>query len=337
MALLVLLLSLAGTPAVLWGRAEGRSAAQAEKAPAATPAPAEPAVTPAPAAQPTPAAAQEKPAESAEKAAEAPPLCTDCHEDQGKSFPGNPHNRIPGALAKDAGSAACIACHGVGTKHMESSGEDKSDIRVFKGRAGADFCVTCHVSDKIHASFKTGIHASTETVNCLSCHSVHTPDSKTPHLLVKPPTELCSSCHPAQAASFKKPYAHRLGRGGMECSTCHDPHGLPVTQGLRLTRAGEQPCLTCHAEKRGPFVFEHVNNVVGKCTTCHEPHGSSNPKRLIRSQVQFLCLECHSTLTAGVIGSQPPSIHDLTQPRWRNCTVCHVAVHGSNLSPQLFK
>jgi DmsE family decaheme c-type cytochrome len=304
----------------LWGRAEERNSGQTEK-PAAT--------------QATPAAPQEKPAATAAKA-EAAAACTDCHEDQGKSFPGNPHNRIPAAMGKDAG-AACVACHGVGTKHMESSGEDKSDIRVFKGRAGAEFCVSCHVSDQIHASYKAGIHASTETVNCVSCHSVHTPEPKTPHLLVKTPTALCETCHPAQAASFKKPYAHRLGRGGMECSTCHDPHGKPIDKGLRLTRAGEMPCLTCHAEKRGPFVFEHVNNVVGTCTSCHEPHGSSNPKRLIRAQVQFLCLECHSTLTPGVIGSQPPSIHDLTQARWRNCTVCHTAVHGSNLSPQLFK
>src|SRR5215472_5092465 len=97
-ALLVLLLSLAGTPAMLWGRSEARGAGQAEK----------------------PAAAQEKPAPAA-ATAEAAAACTDCHEDQGKSFPGNPHNRIPAAMGKEPGSAACVACHGVGTKHMESS------------------------------------------------------------------------------------------------------------------------------------------------------------------------------------------------------------------------
>jgi DmsE family decaheme c-type cytochrome len=279
------------------------------------------------------------PADKPEKK-ETPPLCVDCHEDQGKTFPGNPHTRIPGASWKKsvADNKACESCHGPGVKHMDSSGEDKSDIRVFHGRAGADFCVTCHVSNQEHASFKAGIHANTEAVNCLTCHSVHKSEPKTPHLLTKVPSALCETCHPAQVSSFRnKPFAHRIGRGGMECTSCHDPHGRAGQKGLRLTRAGEMPCVTCHAEKRGPFVFEHVNAVVGDCTSCHEAHGSSNPKRLIRARVDRLCLECHSTLTAGLLGSQPPSFHNVSLPRYQNCTTCHTAIHGSNLSPALLK
>jgi len=284
-----------------------------------------------------PAYAQTPPpkAENAEAAA-----CTDCHDQQGKTFPGNPHTRIPGANfgKPGGGNAACSSCHGSGAKHMESSGEDKSDIRILRGRKGAEFCVTCHASDKAHASYQTGIHASSEAVNCLSCHSVHSPEPKAAHLLVKTPLELCDSCHPAQTASFRnKPFAHRIGKGGMECASCHDPHGLPKDKGLRLTRVGEPPCLTCHSEKRGPFVFEHVNGVVGTCTTCHDPHGSSNNKRLVRARVGELCLECHSALTTATLGSQPPAFHNFSLPRWQNCTTCHVAVHGSNVSPRLFK
>jgi DmsE family decaheme c-type cytochrome len=285
-----------------------------------------------------PASAQTPPPK-AEKA-EAAAACTDCHDQQAKTFPGNPHTRIPGAPfgKPETPNAACNACHGEGAKHMASSGEDKSDIRVLKGRKGADFCLTCHTSTQIHASYQTGIHASSEAVNCLSCHSIHSSEPKTAHLLVKKPSEVCATCHPAQAASFvNKPFAHRLGRGGMECSSCHDPHGLAKDKGLRLTRAGELPCLNCHAEKRGPFVFEHVNGVVGNCLTCHENHGSSNNKRLIRARVANLCLECHSTLTTATLGSQPPAFHNISLPRYQNCTTCHVAVHGSNLSPRLFK
>lgn len=326
-ATIVLLFALIGVPAILWGRADEKQAAK----------PAVPAqVVPAQIAQ----TIQTPPAGQPSEKKEASPVCTDCHEDQGKSFPGNPHNRIPGVAMGKAGSenVACVACHGSGTKHMESSGEDKSDIRIFHGRAGADFCLTCHTSDKERASFKMGIHASTETVNCLSCHSVHTPEPTSPHLLVKKPSELCASCHTTEAASFRnKPFAHRLGRGGMECTSCHDPHGRPTENGLRLTRTGEMPCVSCHSEKRGPFVFEHVNNVVGKCTTCHDAHGSSNPKRLIRARVEQLCLECHSTLTATTLGPQPPSFHNISLPRYQNCTTCHTAVHGSNLSPLLLK
>jgi predicted CXXCH cytochrome family protein len=71
--------------------------------------------------------------------------------------------------------------------------------------------------------------------------------------------------------------------------------------------------------------------------SCHEPHGSTNPMALTRPRVDQLCLECHSLIEGGTFGSQPPSFHDLRSPRYRNCTTCHVAVHGSNTSPMLLK
>ena len=77
--------------------------------------------------------------------------------------------------------------------------------------------------------------------------------------------------------------------------------------------------------------------VAGDCRACHEPHGSSNPMALKRSRVDQLCLECHSPIEGGTLGPQPPAIHDLFSPRYRNCTTCHVAIHGSNTSPALLK
>lgn len=281
--------------------------------------------------------------------AEAPPLCIDCHEDEGKAFPANPHSwksrtgkKAAAAAAPLPTNTACQSCHGDGAKHMETSGEDKSDIRVFVGRKAADFCTTCHTESTSHASFTTGMHASSEAVNCMSCHSMHHPDPKSAHLNVKTPQALCQTCHPTVAATMReKPFTHRPVNGVMECISCHDPHGRPGRESLKLTRSGELPCLSCHSEKRGPFVFEHPTGLAvdsaTDCLRCHEPHGSSNPKQLIRAHVEQLCLECHSRITANTLGSQPPSIHNLSLPRWRNCTTCHVAIHGSNLSPTLFK
>jgi len=150
---------------------------------------------------------------------------------------------------------------------------------------------------------------------------------------------LCATCHGTQAASFRnKPYAHRIGRAGMECSSCHEPHGRPGRESLALTRAGETPCLGCHFEKRGPYVFQHAAGVAGDgCIACHEAHGSSNPKMLKRATVAQLCIECHSPIAAGTLGSQPPSFHNLSLPRFQNCTTCHVAVHGSNRDSQLLR
>jgi DmsE family decaheme c-type cytochrome len=91
-------------------------------------------------------------------------------------------------------------------------------------------------------------------------------------------------------------------------------------------------CTRCHREKEGPFVFEHAVLKVKDCQSCHEPHGSNNPKMLVRSTVRTLCLECHSA-SSNVLNSQPPSFHNVRLPRYQNCTICHVKIHGSNSSP----
>ena len=322
--------STVGGIAAVWSLAIGASAlvALAQAPPAPTPAP-------------TPAAAPK-----AAAAVDEAPLCASCHEDEPKSFAHNPHNHpiaAPKGQKWDA-TARCQSCHGEATKHMESSGEDKSDLRVFKTSNAYDFCTTCHRESQAHASFRTGIHANSETVSCATCHSIHHADAKTAHLNTKPTHDLCQSCHPSVAAMLReKPFTHRPVNNVMECTSCHDPHGRQGRESLKLTRAGELPCLSCHSEKRGPFVFEHppalASDGATACLKCHEPHGSSNPKMLVRSQVQQVCLECHSQIPIGstTMGSQPPSFHNIALPRYRNCTTCHVAVHGSNLSPQLLK
>ena len=292
------------------------------------------------AAQDTPPTPTPAPAAAEAATAEPAALCGDCHEDQSKAFPANPHARLPKQWRPTAAkpNALCESCHGDGAAHIESGGE-KPLIRGFQTRADADTCLSCHLPRGDHSGLRGGIHTNSEAVRCTTCHSVHSPVAKAPRLLKKEPVPLCASCHPVQTSSLQtKPFAHRLGRGGLDCTTCHDPHGRPGKESLKKTRDGELPCLDCHAEKRGPFVYEHPpSGLVGDCTTCHQPHGSTNPKQLTRSNTVQLCLECHSTLSASTLGSQPPSFHNISLPRYRNCTTCHVAIHGSNLSPAFFK
>lgn len=269
--------------------------------------------------------------------AAAAPSCSDCH-DQAKTFLTNPHARgsvTGGAVANEV----CATCHGDGTEHMESGG-DKTKIVTPRGRTGSDdTCVLCHEQTR------GGMHANSNQVNCLTCHSIHSSDARSPHLVAKPQLALCGSCHTQSASMRNKPYAHRMDRGGMTCSSCHDPHGRPATaerslalpRHLKVTRSGEAPCVSCHTEKRGPFVFAHGGTELAECTTCHEAHGSSNPKMLARATVQQVCLECHSPTATATLGSQPPSFHNLSLPRYQNCTTCHTAVHGSNRDPQLLK
>jgi DmsE family decaheme c-type cytochrome len=318
--------------------------AAARQEAAATPAPTPAAATtPAPAAA-TPAAAATTPAaapaaETTPKAAEALPKCGDCHTAEVAAFAKNPHARWSHKDKKPDPEDACSTCHGDGTKHIEAGG-DPTLIQTFKGLSGAENCLACHDKDKVgwHQSFTTGFHSNTEAVNCLTCHSIHKPDPKSAHLVVKPSLPLCGTCHATIASSFEnKPYHHRLDRGGMSCVDCHDPHASRDAP-VRLTREGDLPCLSCHSEKRGPFVFDHVTGSAGNCLSCHEAHGSNNPRMLNWARVDQLCLSCHSQ-TGGpkTAGAQPPSFHDLTLPRYRNCTTCHVAIHGSNLSETFLK
>ena len=93
-------------------------------------------------------------------------------------------------------------------------------------------------------------------------------------------------------------------------------------------------CLRCHSEKRGPFVYEHEPVRVDGCETCHYPHGSTNSRLLRRPVVFTLCLECHNG--ADSFDRQNSGIrtvsgtHNLADPRYHNCTTCHVRIHGSN-------
>lgn len=145
------------------------------------------------------------------------------------------------------------------------------------------------------------------------------------------------------------PVKHRVNEGFLACTDCHNPHGVaaPVWRtGTRprmveTTAGAEEPCLKCHADKRGPFAFEHAAVRADGCEVCHTPHGSMNAHLLRRPAVFTLCLECHSG--AGNFGRQGDGIarqsptHNMADPRYRNCTTCHARIHGSNADPRFLR
>jgi DmsE family decaheme c-type cytochrome len=148
--------------------------------------------------------------------------------------------------------------------------------------------------------------------------------------------EQCAKCHLSEWAKFQKPYHHRLPEGAMSCVDCHNPHGSFLPRMIQTVAANEPGCFRCHAEKRGPFTFEHAPVKFEGCTSCHEPHGSANPRMLTRAEVRFLCLECHSNIAvASTSGGIPPAFHNLNSARFRNCTICHSKIHGSYVDASL--
>ena len=255
--------------------------------------------------------------------------CAVCHEEIAAEF----QHTVHAVTAR--GGPDCAVCHGDGARHMEEGG-DPTLIHTPSGRDGEVLCRTCH-QQNVDTMFSSRSVHSDASVWCGSCHNVHSSRPAEPALLSAAANDLCAECHPSQTGSFRKPFGHNLDRGGLECVSCHNPHGGAGEQSLKIDRSGDPACVSCHAAKRGPFVFSHGSGVTGDCMSCHEPHGSSNPMALKRARVDQLCLECHSTIEGGTLGSQPPSIHDRRSPRYQNCTSCHVMVHGSNASPLWLK
>jgi DmsE family decaheme c-type cytochrome len=123
----------------------------------------------------------------------------------------------------------------------------------------------------------------------------------------------------------------------VQCTDCHNEHGGFLPRQLRASAAQDQVCFKCHTEKKGPFVYQHLPVATEGCTSCHTPHGSTNPRLLRVSQVNLLCLQCH-TLAMSNVPSQPPigPAHNQVQ-KYQACTMCHAFIHGSNFSEVFFK
>ena len=268
--------------------------------------------------------------------------CQMCHEDIYKAFQKNPHIAVEKDKKRGFETRACESCHGPGSKHAEST--SAADIRNPAKLPVADAdrgCLSCHLNQPTQVGRIQSSHARNQ-VSCVTCHAIHkSAEELVPRRRAAINTE-CANCHLAAWASFQRPYRHKLPEGAMSCVDCHNPHGSERPRSIRTVSANEPGCLNCHGDKRGPFVFEHAPVRLEGCSTCHEPHGSSNPRMLARHEVRFVCLECHANTPAAAassrtLGGVPPAFHDLRSPQFQNCTVCHVKVHGSNVSQELLR
>jgi len=284
---------------------------------------------------PIPAHARAAP-EPAAKGAEAqtPPAagyvgsdtCATCHDSEAKALSHTEHARAANPRTPMAGMG-CESCHGPGKAHVDGDG-DISKIRVFPKmapREASEVCTGCHDRGE-HALFQGSMHDS-RNLSCITCHSVHNPKSEQAQLKKTTQIELCATCHRPEVLKLQRNAHMPLREGKLECTSCHSPHG---STNLRLLKVGNyinESCVSCHTEKRGPFLFEHPPGRES-CVTCHDPHGSSN-ERLLVAKVPMLCQRCH-------IGTRHPStIYDANQLGsvrlfGRACVQCHENIHGSN-------
>src|SRR5665213_120473 len=269
-------------------------------------------------------------------------VCKKCHPDVWLNFNRNPHFKSIASGREPEDKTGCEGCHGPGGNHVAAGG-GKATIRAVSLMTPDQVlttCLACHAKDMARANIRRSAHTEADVV-CSNCHSIH--KAATPKfLLAKTQTELCYSCHATIRAQFEMPVKHRVNEGVIQCTDCHNPHGAFApswrtgTSGALVTTAldNEQPCLRCHVDKRGPFVYEHASVRVEGCDACHVPHGSTNAKLLRRPVVFTLCLECHNG--AGTFGRENTGVftqtasHNMLDPKYQKCTLCHVRIHGSN-------
>jgi DmsE family decaheme c-type cytochrome len=261
-------------------------------------------------------------------------VCKTCHEDIYESWEKSPHWKQTykeGGISKHG----CEDCHGPGSAHV-SGGGDVTKIFVFTNHSAKEInnrCLGCHAGGPEHMNTINSIHAKND-VSCISCHSPHHATTKE-FLLIKSQPELCYGCHLAKKAEFEMPFHHRVNEGLIQCTDCHNPHGTEGPKQVRTAATQDQVCFKCHTDKQGPFVYEHAPLKVDGCQSCHMVHGGPNPHMLKVSNVNLLCLQCHTTSS---FSSAPgaPSFHNQAS-FFQACVLCHSSVHGSNFSPFFFK
>lgn len=262
--------------------------------------------------------------------------CLSCHGDEESAhlmviFEG-PHG-VGADERTPFGGNQCEACHGPGGDHAARVrfGQERPPMPAFGPNSmwsqdrENETCLGCH-REQQH-DWDGGLHQS-EGLACTDCHSVHT--RRDPVTIASTQPEVCFDCHVQQRAEVHRPYGHPIRFGEMGCTDCHEPHG-GLNEAMLTRPTINQNCYQCHAEMRGPFLWEHAP-VTEDCTLCHQAHGSSNPALLTR-RAPLLCQQCHSRMGHPGIGR---TVEDLPSGMPSNfllsgsCMNCHSQVHGSN-------
>ncbi|MFO1224752.1 MAG: DmsE family decaheme c-type cytochrome [Burkholderiaceae bacterium] len=307
-------------------------------------------------AQPAPAPAASGPAAAASapaRAASAPPIppgtysekgadtCLKCHDEEADTLTFTTAGVFRNAHAHRGdkrapfgpGGLQCEACHGPAAQHARD-GKEVHTLNSLKANSKRTIaernepCLGCHQS-RARTGWHAGAHAR-EQLACADCHKLHV--ARDPVLAKATEPDVCYTCHKKQRADFVKTSSHPLKFGRMSCSDCHNAHGSGAAATLNKPSIN-QTCTSCHADKRGPVLWEHAP-VAEDCTLCHTSHGSVR-HALLNKTPPLLCQQCHTVAghpavarTGALLpgGGAAPSIFLLAG----GCTNCHSQVHGSN-------
>lgn len=270
--------------------------------------------------------------------------CTACHTKEQDNFAHSTH-ALGMQVARQANpdTPTCEACHGPGSAHAQNP-TAKGGIIAFTHDGGTPVsaqtgsCLGCHAGGP-RDSWLGSVHQRND-LSCSDCHNPMARLSAEGLTARQSVSETCATCHKDVRQQFNRRSHMPLPEGEMTCADCHNPHGT-LNASLLKTDTVNETCYQCHAEKRGPFLFEHAP-VRESCLNCHTPHGS-NQHALLVAPVPMLCQQCHShtrhpndLLTGASLGPGPAPDERLMG---RGCLTCHAQIHGSNhpSGPRLHK
>lgn len=259
-----------------------------------------------------------------------PKPCIECHEaffgiaDSKHFVQGD--KRTPRGMGEE-----CTACHGDTSQHNRTPRKKGLVPVVFGKKAEAgpqnEKCLACHqTGTRIH--WQGSAHDRSKTA-CASCHKMHA--AKDPVMVEETQAGVCFECHKDRRADMLKASAHPLKTGFFACSSCHQSHGS-TTRALMQKNTVNDTCYQCHADKRGPFLWEH-RPAVDDCTNCHNPHGTNNVP-MLKVRMPYLCQNCHQDANhsnVALSGSAlTPGSANSRYVLGRQCANCHHKVHGTN-------
>jgi DmsE family decaheme c-type cytochrome len=253
-------------------------------------------------------------------------VCLGCHATQAAAFSETLMGRIN---KKTPGKFECENCHGPGSLHVKAGGgRGVGGIISFRpndlSRTAEEnnaICLGCH--NKGDRTYWDGSTHEARGLQCTNCHTVMRNVSLKHNVKTAWEPDTCFQCHKDRRAQLYRSSHMPMREGKMVCSDCHNPHGS-VTEALLRENSINDNCYKCHAEKRGPFLHEHIP-VRENCTNCHLPHGSVNQK-LLKTAIPRLCSGCHTFDHGPGIANGPGAIQNFA----RGCLNCHTEVHGTN-------
>lgn len=254
--------------------------------------------------------------------------CLKCHDEDVGGMMSTKHAVTGDPRTPWGRGKACQACHGDSAEHLRNS-KVPPDTVFAKTTPAAQRnapCLTCHQGGK-RMHFAGSVHERSD-IACSDCHNPHKAVDQV--LVAQTQAGVCFDCHKDKRAASLRASTHPIRGGAMPCTSCHQPHGSIGEHNL-IKASVNDTCYTCHADKRGPFLWEHPP-ASEDCANCHDPHGT-NATPMLTARPPFLCQQCHqtpfhpSTLYSG--SNLPPSLAG-DKMLGNACVNCHVKVHGSN-------